>query len=134
MAAYDATLRCSHLFNVLDARGAISVTERQRYILRVREMAFAVARAYLGQRRELNYPLLGEAGRARADAERAAAARARGAELLAAGRVGFVLVAGGQGSRLGFDGPKGAYEIGPVTSRSLFGWHAARIRAAAMGW
>ncbi len=55
---------------------------------------------------------------------------ARGAELLAAGRVGFVLVAGGQGSRLGFDGPKGAYEIGPVTSKSLFEWHAARIQAA----
>ncbi|MDB2576545.1 UTP--glucose-1-phosphate uridylyltransferase [Planctomycetota bacterium] len=57
-------------------------------------------------------------------------AAARGAELLAAGRVGFVLVAGGQGSRLGFDGPKGAYEIGPVTSKSLFEWHAARIQAA----
>lgn len=55
---------------------------------------------------------------------------ARGEELLAAGRVGFVLVAGGQGSRLGFDGPKGAYEIGPVTSKSLFEWHAARIQAA----
>jgi len=60
-----------------------------------------------------------------------AAARAAGAEVLAAGRVGFVLVAGGQGSRLGFDGPKGAYEIGPVTDRCLFSWHAARIRAAA---
>jgi len=55
---------------------------------------------------------------------------ARGSELLSAGKVGFVLVAGGQGSRLGFDGPKGAYEIGPVTSKSLFEWHAARIQAA----
>ncbi len=60
----------------------------------------------------------------------AADARARGAELLAAGKVAFVLVAGGQGSRLGFDGPKGAYEIGPVTDMSLFAWHAARIQAA----
>ncbi len=40
-------------------------------------------------------------------------------------------MAGGQGSRLGFDGPKGAYEIGPVTHKSLFAWHAARIQASA---
>lgn len=56
--------------------------------------------------------------------------RSVGEQLLAEGKVGFVLVAGGQGSRLGFDGPKGAYEIGPVTDRCLFAWHAARIRAA----
>ncbi|MEM8712956.1 MAG: UDPGP type 1 family protein [Planctomycetota bacterium] len=60
----------------------------------------------------------------------AAASEAHGAELMSAGKVGFVLVAGGQGSRLGFDGPKGAYEIGPVTNKSLFAWHAARIQAA----
>ncbi|QDV07322.1 putative uridylyltransferase [Planctomycetes bacterium Poly30] len=57
-------------------------------------------------------------------------AAALGANLLAAGKIGFVLVAGGQGSRLGFDGPKGAFEIGPVTNKSLFAWHAARIQAA----
>ena len=60
----------------------------------------------------------------------ASRARARGAELLSAGKVGFVLVAGGQGSRLGFDGPKGAFEIGPVTGKCLFEWHAARLLAA----
>lgn len=59
-----------------------------------------------------------------------AEAIALGNGLLAEGKVGFVLVAGGQGSRLGFDGPKGAFEIGPVTSKSLFEWHAARILAA----
>jgi len=75
MAAYDATLRCSHLFNVLDARGAISVTERQRFILRVREMAFGVAKAYLELRRSMDYPLLGEQGKAVADAERERLAR-----------------------------------------------------------
>ncbi|MEL6905115.1 MAG: UTP--glucose-1-phosphate uridylyltransferase [Planctomycetota bacterium] len=63
------------------------------------------------------------------DADGNEAARAHGAELLAAGKVGFVLVAGGQGSRLGYDGPKGAYSIGPVTDRCLFDWHAARIQA-----
>ena len=59
-------------------------------------------------------------------------ARTRGSELLDAGRVGFMIVAGGQGSRLGFEGPKGCYPIGPVTDRSLFAYHAARIQAAGM--
>ncbi len=49
-----------------------------------------------------------------------AVAAARGTAALAAGRVGAILVAGGQGSRLGFDGPKGLYEIGPVSGASLF--------------
>lgn len=50
-----------------------------------------------------------------------------GEEVLRAGRVGLVLVAGGQGTRLGFDGPKGAYPIGPVSKRSLFAFHAEKI-------
>jgi UDP-N-acetylglucosamine/UDP-N-acetylgalactosamine diphosphorylase len=52
-----------------------------------------------------------------------------GEEALAAGRVGLVLVAGGQGTRLGFDGPKGAYPIGPITRRSLFAYHADKIHS-----
>jgi len=64
-------------------------------------------------------------------AERVRAARARGAELLASGRVGYVLVAGGQASRLGFEAPKGAFPIGPVSGRILFEVHARRLRAAA---
>ncbi len=63
-------------------------------------------------------------------AEREREARGLGASELAAGRVGFVLVAGGQGSRLGFEGPKGSFAIGPVSGRTLFGWHAARLMAA----
>lgn len=59
-----------------------------------------------------------------------AAARERGEALFAAGQVGYLLVAGGQGSRLGYDGPKGCYRVGPVTDRTLFGWHAARIAKA----
>ncbi|MCK6446225.1 MAG: UTP--glucose-1-phosphate uridylyltransferase [Planctomycetes bacterium] len=62
--------------------------------------------------------------------ERARRARGAGEELLRQGRVGYVLVAGGQASRLGYDGPKGAYRIGPVTDRSLFEWHARRLLAA----
>ncbi|MDR0931978.1 MAG: UTP--glucose-1-phosphate uridylyltransferase [Victivallales bacterium] len=54
----------------------------------------------------------------------------RGEELLRAGRVSCLTVAGGQGSRLGFDGPKGTYPIGPVTGRTLFGYFAESIKRA----
>lgn len=66
-----------------------------------------------------------------AQLEQARVARALGEELLRAGRVGYVLVAGGQASRLGFEAPKGAFPIAPVTGRTLFAFHAQRLRAAA---
>ena len=53
-------LKCSAAFNVLDARGALSVRERATYIGRVRNLARQVARAYLAQREALGFPLLGE--------------------------------------------------------------------------
>jgi len=56
--AYDYTLKCSHAFNLLDARGALSVSERTSYIGRVRNLARKVAKAYLKQREEMGYPLL----------------------------------------------------------------------------
>jgi glycyl-tRNA synthetase alpha chain len=56
--AYDYCLKCSHAFNILDARGAISVAERTAYIHRVRNLARKVAAAYLAQREEMNFPLL----------------------------------------------------------------------------
>jgi glycyl-tRNA synthetase alpha chain len=56
--ALEHCLKCSHLFNLLDARGAISVTERTGYIGRVRNIARIVAREYLEQRKRLGYPLL----------------------------------------------------------------------------
>ena len=56
--AYEQVLRASHIFNLLDARGAISVTERQRYILRVRTMARASAQKYYETRKSLGFPLL----------------------------------------------------------------------------
>ncbi len=62
MPAYDFMLKCSHAFNVLDARGAISVTERASYILRVRNLARLVAREYLRQREEMGFPLMGAGG------------------------------------------------------------------------
>ncbi len=61
LPAYDCCLRCSHTFNILDARGAISVTERQAYIGRVRALAKGCAEAYLKVREELGYPLLKKA-------------------------------------------------------------------------
>ncbi len=57
LAAYEMMLKASHTFNLLDARHAISVTERQRYILRVRGLSRAVAKAYYASREALNFPL-----------------------------------------------------------------------------
>ena len=57
LPAYEQVLRASHNFNLLDARGAISVTERQAYILRVRTMAKAVAETYYAAREALGFPL-----------------------------------------------------------------------------
>jgi glycyl-tRNA synthetase alpha chain len=59
LPAYDFCLKCSHVFNILDARGAISVTERTSYIGRVRDMARLVAQEYLALREALGFPLLG---------------------------------------------------------------------------
>jgi glycyl-tRNA synthetase alpha chain len=64
LPAYDCVVKCSHFFNVLDARGAISVTERQRFIGRVRLIARAVAESWYAQREALGFPLLREAARA----------------------------------------------------------------------
>lgn len=61
LPAYDYCLKCSHTFNILDARGAISVTERSHYIERIRHLARMVAKNYLVQREELGHPLLREA-------------------------------------------------------------------------
>ncbi len=58
LPAYDYVLKCSHAFNVLDARGAISTTERMSYILRVRNLAKRCAEIYVEEREKLNYPLL----------------------------------------------------------------------------
>lgn len=58
--AYEQVLKCSHTFNLLDARGVISVTERTRYIARIRNLARQIAQLYLKQREELGFPLLKE--------------------------------------------------------------------------
>jgi len=60
VAAYDHVLKCSHSFNLLDARQVISVTERQHYILRIRKQAQAVAKSYYASREALGFPLIQE--------------------------------------------------------------------------
>ena len=63
LPAYEFVLKASHIFNLLDARHAISVTERQRYILKVRTLARAVAKAYFEARHKLGFPLADDANR-----------------------------------------------------------------------
>jgi glycyl-tRNA synthetase alpha chain len=58
LPAYEQVLKASHTFNLLDARSAISVTERQRFILRVRALARAVAQAYYERREALGFPMM----------------------------------------------------------------------------
>jgi UDP-N-acetylglucosamine/UDP-N-acetylgalactosamine diphosphorylase len=65
------------------------------------------------------------------DAQALESARERGLELLAAGRVATLVVAGGQGTRLGYPGPKGAFPVGPVSQRSLFRLQAQKISGLA---
>ncbi|NEX17260.1 MAG: glycine--tRNA ligase subunit alpha [Halochromatium sp.] len=65
LPAYEQVLKASHTFNLLDARGAISVTERQRFILRVRALARAVAEAYYKSREALGFPMAASSTRTR---------------------------------------------------------------------
>lgn len=56
--AYDYILKCSHTFNLLDARGAVSVTERAGYLSRIRNMAKSVAKVFVAERKKLGFPLI----------------------------------------------------------------------------
>jgi len=62
LPAYECALKCSHLFNLLDARGAVSVTERVGLMKRVRDLAIGCAQAYLESRERLGFPLLAKPG------------------------------------------------------------------------
>ena len=64
LPAYEMVMKCSHAFNLLDARGAISVTERAAYIGRVRTLARAVAQAYYASRERLGFPMCAQQSRA----------------------------------------------------------------------
>lgn len=60
--AYDYVLKCSHTFNLLDARGAISVTERTGYLARVRNLARSCAKTFVEERKRLGFPMLKQGG------------------------------------------------------------------------
>ena len=62
LPAYEALLKAAHTFNLLDARGAISVTERATYIARIRKLARAVAQSYFAARERLGFPMMQPAG------------------------------------------------------------------------
>ena len=64
--AYEMTMKCSHIFNLLDARGVVSATERVGYVGRVRALARAAAKAWLESRKRAGFPLLAESARAAA--------------------------------------------------------------------
>lgn len=68
LPAYDYIMKASHTFNILDARGAISVTERQKYIRRIRKLSCGIAQSYLAKREALDFPL-GDASSKAAAAE-----------------------------------------------------------------
>lgn len=59
--AYDYVLKCSHAFNLLDARGAVSATDRPDYLKRIRHMARLIAKSFLQERAKLSFPLIGKA-------------------------------------------------------------------------
>ena len=63
LPAYEYCMKCSHAFNLLDARGAVGTAERENYIMRVRALAGACAKAWLKKREELGFPLLAETGK-----------------------------------------------------------------------
>ncbi|MEC8139886.1 MAG: glycine--tRNA ligase subunit alpha, partial [Pseudomonadota bacterium] len=62
LPAYERILKAAHAFNLLDARKAISVTERQRYILRIRNLTKATAEAYYASREALGFPMCKKSG------------------------------------------------------------------------
>ncbi|MFZ5883519.1 MAG: glycine--tRNA ligase subunit beta, partial [Chloroflexota bacterium] len=67
--AHDYVLKCSHAFNILDTRGAVSVAERQAFFRRMRELARRVATSYEEQRKELEYPLLKESQKSKVESQ-----------------------------------------------------------------
>jgi glycyl-tRNA synthetase alpha chain len=72
LPAYEMVMKCSHTFNLLDARGAISVTERAAYIGRVRTLSRAIAQAYYNSREKLGFPMLKKADSAAPSTQKAA--------------------------------------------------------------
>jgi UDP-N-acetylglucosamine/UDP-N-acetylgalactosamine diphosphorylase len=117
----------------LDLRGRSRLLQSLRGVdlARVRELAdLARASARPAEAPKFEVPDVFTLEARSRDTAAVTAARARGERLLREGRVGALLVAGGQASRLGYEGPKGAFPVGPVTDRTLFEIFARRLIAA----
>lgn len=98
----------------------------------IRALDFSLLERLIGEhvgREPAGEPLLGELEPVEVERRPGENAVAAGEAALAAGEVGVVLVAGGQGTRLGFDGPKGTFGVGPVSGASLFQIHAEKVVA-----
>jgi len=116
-----------HLLDELERIDFAAVAERAELLGRGPDSPGAGG---AGGAADLEPPELFPLARDAADEERADEARRTGEQLLREGKVGFLLVAGGQASRLGYDGPKGDYAIGPLSGWTLFEYHARRLLAA----
>ena len=125
--------------HVLAFAGQMEARKRERFLDRLEAIDLRLVRTLREVSRrpgtttgsaEFAPPAVFPLARSAAQEVRAKEARRRGEELLRAGGVAFLLVAGGQASRLGFEGPKGAFPVGPVTGRSLFELFARRVHAA----
>jgi UDP-N-acetylglucosamine/UDP-N-acetylgalactosamine diphosphorylase len=138
-AAFDAAGQ-GHVFRRYDrlddaARPVLEDELRAVDLELVTRLAALTGRpAEAGGAPEFEPPDLFPLARTAAHEAEAEAATQTGEALLAAGKVGYVLVAGGQASRLGYDGPKGCFPIGPVSGRTLFELGARRLRAARERW
>ena len=126
-----------HLFEHWDA---LDASQRENLLAEVAEVDFDLVGRFAALLEDgagavepatMEPPELFPLQRDAATEARAAEGREAGRELLASGKVGYLLVAGGQASRLGYDGPKGAFSLGPVSGAPLFEIHARRLLAAA---
>ena len=124
----DESARTSLLAQVADIDFAAVAQLRGVLAARLAPISHESVTPVLGRPAQAR-PALAPAPVAELDGAARAAALARGEAELRAGRVGALLVAGGQGSRLGFDGPKGCCPIGPVSNAPLFFFHARKLLA-----
>ncbi len=125
-----------HLFAWWDT---ISTSEKEQFIQQLQTVDFALMASLAGQLHQedegidmsrFSPPALYKIPKTKTETENVQLIREQGEDAIKNGQLGIFVVAGGQGSRLGFDGPKGAFPIGPVSNKSLFQIFAEKIQAA----
>lgn len=135
----DERLKCAWQAHLVDALERVDGDARERLEGQIRSLDLDRLRTLIRTLvfedepveapTDLEPPDVVPLARSEGDRARDRHARDAGEELLREGKVAAVLVAGGQGTRLGFDGPKGAFPFAPLTGRTLFAHHAAKIAA-----